>query len=325
MTGMTNGYAHPNGHPDGHSAHRVRDLLTAAAPNRPQPGRLMRAVDRLERAEVLDGVMMPVRKVMRSLPLGPVRDMLHGRWLGHPVHPMSAQVPIGAWTSAAMLDLLPGERRAARTLVGVGLLAAGPTALAGWVDWADLRKPQLRVGLVHSALNITGVGLYAGSLAARLKGRESVGKALGFAGLTAVTAGGALGAHLAYRQGAGMNHAESVEPSVGTDWHTLGPVADFPVGEPVRRRVQDTDVLVYKSPDGEVNVLSERCNHLGGPLSEGEIVDGCVQCPWHGSTFRLTDGWNVHGPATGPQPAFETRTDGGTLEIRLLHTGEHAS
>ncbi|THA23819.1 Rieske (2Fe-2S) protein [Streptomyces sp. RKND-216] len=302
------------------NGHRgVRALLEGAAPNRPRPGAVMRAVERLEHTEAYDDLVMSVRKVVRAVPSGPVRDVLHGRWLGHPVHPMSAQVPIGAWTSAAVLDVLGGGRRAARTLVGVGLLSAGPTALAGWADWAELKKPQLRVGLVHSVLNATAVALYTGSLAARLRGRESAGKALGFAGLTAVAAGGALGGHLAYRQGAGVNHADQVESRVGSDWHTVGRAAEIPVDEPVRCRLEDadTDVVVVRDADDRWYALAEQCCHLGGPLSEGDLVDGCVRCPWHGSTFRLTDGWNATGPATGTQPAFETRVESGLLEVRL--------
>ncbi|EST38139.1 hypothetical protein N566_09130 [Streptomycetaceae bacterium MP113-05] len=304
---------------DVHRRRGVSAALRAAAPNRPGPGAVMRAVGRLEHTEAMDGLLAAVRNVVRAVPLGPLRDGLHGRWLGHPVHPMSAQVPIGAWTSAALLDLFGGQRRAARTLVGVGLLGAAPTALAGWVDWGELKKPQLRVGLVHSALNITAVGLYAGSFAARMRGRETAGRMLGFAGLASASAGGALGAHLAYRQGAGVNHAEEAESRVGTDWHPAGPVDGLPVGEPVRRRLEDadTDLIVVRDAEGQVHALAEKCCHLGGPLADGDLVDGCVVCPWHGSTFRLSDGWNATGPATGPQPAFETRSADGVLEVRL--------
>ncbi|MDX3772479.1 MULTISPECIES: Rieske (2Fe-2S) protein, partial [unclassified Streptomyces] len=62
------------------------------------------------------------------------------------------------------------------------------------------------------------------------------------------------------------------------------------------------------------------CSHMGGPLSQGAIEDGCVRCPWHGSVFRLQDGWNVRGPATAAQPVFETRITGGHVEARLLAT-----
>src|SRR5690349_9067538 len=84
------------------------------------------AMDTLEGQEWLDGLAAVVRKAVRALPLGRGRDALRGLWLGHPVHPVLVQVPIGAWTSAGVLDLLPGESRAARRLVALGLVSAVP-------------------------------------------------------------------------------------------------------------------------------------------------------------------------------------------------------
>ncbi|WP_069174076.1 Rieske 2Fe-2S domain-containing protein [Streptomyces griseus] len=274
-------------------------------------------MDRLEHSTALDGAVDVVRDRVRSLPLGPLRDGLHGRWLGHPVHPLMVQLPMGAWLSSAVLDCLPGQRRASSVLIGVGLVTAGPAAVAGWVDWAELKPRQQRPGLVHAAANITGVALYAASLAARMRGRAGLGKALALAGLSAVGAGGAIGGHLAYRQASGANHAEAVPDLVEPGWHEIGPVADLPVGEAVRRNVGTLPVVVVRESGEQVHVLADTCSHQGGPLSEGEVVDGCVRCPWHGSAFRLSDGWNVQGPATAPQPSFETRIIAGRAEARL--------
>lgn len=305
----------------------IRGVLSAvrsALPDPDRPGRVLTAVERLESASRLDGALGPLRRAVHALPLGGARDALHGRWLGHPAHPMMVQLPIGSWMSAAVLDLLPGQRRGADTLLALGLATAVPAALAGWVDWADMRKPQMRVGLVHAAANITAVGLYTASLTARLRGRRGLGRALGFAGLTVVSAGGALGGHLAYRQAAGANHAEQVPAVVDPGWHAIGDIADLPVGEPVRRYVGETPLLVVREADGTVRALADRCSHMAGPLSRGKIVDGCVRCPWHGSVFRLSDGWNVGGPATSPQPVFETRLVNGLVEARLVREPDRA-
>ncbi|QGV77256.1 Rieske 2Fe-2S domain-containing protein [Streptomyces ficellus] len=293
------------------------DALHRLAPSPEGPGRVLRGVDRLERWPGADGLIDALRALVRAAPLGAARDVLHGRWLGHPVHPLLVQVPIGTWLSAAVLDMLPGHRRGARVLIATGLAAAGPAAVSGWTDWAELPKEQQRVGLVHAAGNITAVALYAASFSARCRGRTGRGKALGLAGLCAVSAGGALGGHLAYRQAAGANHAEQVPHIVGPGWHTIGDVADFPVGEAVRRHVGEVPVMVVREAGGAVHVLADRCSHMAGPLSDGEIADGCVRCPWHGSVFRLEDGWNVRGPATAPQPAFDTRITDGRLDVRL--------
>ncbi len=266
-----------------------------------------------------------LRTGVRALPLGRGRDVLHGRWLGHPVHPLMVQVPIGSWLSAAVLDLRPGRSREAGLLVGVGLAAAAPAALAGAVDWAELHRQQQRVGLVHALTNTAAVGLYAASLACRVKGREAAGRAYGFLGLTAVGLGGMLGGHLAYRQASGANHAEEVPHVVTEGWHLIGTVDEFPAGQPARRSVDDVPVLVVRELGGTIHALAERCSHLAGPLSEGTIADGCVECPWHGSVFRLSDGWNVRGPATAPQPAFDTRIVDGRVEVRLRRQdrGDH--
>jgi nitrite reductase/ring-hydroxylating ferredoxin subunit/uncharacterized membrane protein len=281
------------------------------------PGRILAATDRIERYSGADTLLVQVQQAVRALPLGRARDALHGRWLGHPVHPLLVQVPVGSWLSAAVLDLFPAQRRAARTLIATGLAAALPAAVAGWVDWAELHREQMRVGLVHAAANITGVSLYTASLTARLRGREARGRMLGLAGLTVVGVGGALGGHLAYRQASGANHAEHVPHLVRPGWHPLADLEELPLGRPVRRDIDDIAVVAVRAEDDTVRVLAERCSHMAGPLSEGTVEDGCLRCPWHGSLFRLSDGWNVEGPATAPQPAFDTRVVDGRVEARL--------
>ncbi|MFF2747791.1 Rieske (2Fe-2S) protein [Kitasatospora sp. NPDC058048] len=87
-------------------------------------------------------------------------------------------------------------------------------------------------------------------------------------------------------------------------------------GSPYGRRPANWPSPVVR--EGEhCHALAEHCAHLSGPLSEGTLMEGCLRCPWHGSTFRLRDGEVVHGPATAPQPVLETRVLSGHLEIRL--------
>ncbi|MBW8699624.1 Anthranilate 1,2-dioxygenase ferredoxin subunit [Streptomyces sp. MBT84] len=291
--------------------------LTSAAQT-PLGDPLATAMDAIEEQQWLDGLAAGIRKVVRAVPMGRGRDALRGLWLGHPLHPVMVQLPIGAWTSAAILDLFPGESRAARRLVVAGLLGAAPAALTGWVDWAEQRPRQARVGLVHAASNLAAVSAYAASLAARRRHRNMLGRMLGFAGLTMATVGGTLGGHLAYRQAAGVNHAEAVPVLVEPGWHRIGVLDEFPVGEPVRRTADEVSLLVVRDGDGRLNALADRCSHMDGPLHEGNVLDGCVTCPWHGSEFRLSDGVNVRGPATAPQPSFECRVSaGGDVDVRL--------
>ncbi|QKW26068.1 Rieske (2Fe-2S) protein [Streptomyces seoulensis] len=302
--------------------HTTRTRRAAAAagrllPDEAGPGRILRAVDRLERFSGADRMLDRIRDAVHAVPLGPLRDGLHGRWLGHPVHPVMVQLPIGSWMSAAVLDFVPGQRRAVRTLIATGLLTATPAAVSGLVDWAELHPQQMRVGAVHAVANMTALALYTGSLTARLRGREARGKLLGLAGLGAVAAGGALGGHLAYRQASGANHAEHVPHLVSPGWHPVAELADLPDGTPVRREIDGIAVVVVRQGPRTVYVLAERCSHMAGPLSEGAVEEGCLRCPWHGSVFRLSDGWNVQGPATAPQPAFDTRVVDDRVEARL--------
>ncbi|RKT09471.1 nitrite reductase/ring-hydroxylating ferredoxin subunit [Streptomyces sp. 1114.5] len=295
-------------------------MNTSPLHTRPWSRRLRHALEAPEHWDVLDTPAGPLADAVEALPLGPYRDALHGVWLGHPLHPALVQLPLGCWTSAGLLDFTPGGRRSADALVAAGLLAAGPAALAGWVDWARLDPPRRRTGLVHALSNTAGVLLYAGSLLARCRGRHARGRLLGLAGLTAVSAGAALGGHLAYRLAAGPDRAAAVHRLAPADWVGLGALEDFPPGKPVRRTAGELPVVVVR--DGEqCHVLAERCAHLSGPLSEGTVADGCLRCPWHGSEFRLRDGQVVHGPATAPQPVLETRVLSDHLEVRLPGAG----
>ncbi|MEU8516419.1 Rieske (2Fe-2S) protein [Kitasatospora sp. NPDC048722] len=292
----------------------------SALHDRPWSRRLRRTLDAPAHWEALDLPSGKLADAVEALPLGPYRDALRGVWLGHPLHPGLVQLPIGCWTSAGLLDFTPGARRSADALVATGLLAAAPTALSGWVDWARLDAPRRRTGLVHALANTTGVLLYAGSLLARCRGRRARGRLLGLAGLAAVSCGGVLGGHLAYAQAAGPNRAAAARRLAPADWIGLGPVDDFPPGEPVRRTAGDLPVVVVR--EGErCHVLAERCTHLSGPLADGTVADGCLRCPWHGSEFRLRDGEVTSGPATSPLPVFETRVLSGHLEARLPGAG----
>ncbi|MFB9838812.1 Rieske 2Fe-2S domain-containing protein [Actinoallomurus acaciae] len=277
----------------------------------------MGILNKLEDAEVLDRVVEPTQKVARRLPPGPVRDTLYGTWLGHPVHPMLVQASVGAWLSAGVLDLRRGSDDAARRLAAFGLLVAAPAVLAGTADWSEQHEQQMRVGVVHALANGTAIGLYGASLLARTPARR---RALRYAGLGVASVGALLGGRLSFRQAGGVNHAESVPYLVEPGWHDLGTFDDLPDGRPVRRMLDEVPLLVLRRGRA-ADVLSDRCSHLSGPLSDGEVSDGCITCPWHGSVFRLFDGSVVHGPATAPQPLFETEVRDGILRVRLPGAG----
>ncbi|WP_461188026.1 Rieske (2Fe-2S) protein [Arthrobacter sp. Z4-13] len=295
-----------------------------------KPLAALELVTRLEDAEWLDPVARKVRKVVkRTVRPQWARDILHGVPIGHPVHPLAVQVPLGSWISAAVLDALPGNDQAATVLIGVGAASAVPSAVAGLMDWSQLHSQQQRVGLVHAAANITAVSLYGASLVARANGQQGTGKVLAYMGLGVVGFGGFLGGHLSYRQAAGVNHSEDIPHRFPSGWQALAPLQDLPDGKLHKRVVAGLPLLVFREGEA-VNVLSDVCSHLSGPLHEGKLKDGrlkdgsqadggdpCVVCPWHGSTFSLRSGEIQAGPATARQPRFETRVTGGLVEVNL--------
>ena len=284
---------------------------------------IVHQITRLESAEQLDPVVKKAETLFGAI-LKPrwLRDLLHGVPLGHPLHPVAVQVPVGAWVSAAFLDLVPGASKASRVLVGIGVLSALPAIVTGWTDWLYLHDQQKRVGVVHAATNSIALGLYTLSFIQRGRGG---GKVLAFAGLGVASAGAFLGGHLAYRQAAGANHTEDVPHLFPAGWHPLGSLTDLPEGELHRAEVAGQPLLIVRRGD-TVHVLSNTCSHLSAPLDEGTLIGAhtdnpCVECPWHQSTFALKTGDVVHGPATSPQPRFETRTVDGILQVMLPGAG----
>ncbi len=272
---------------------------------------------RLERAEALDGVAGAARDAVAAvLTNRTVKDALHGVWLGHSLHPALAQITLGSFTSAALLDAIGAGRRESTALIATGLLTTAPTAAAGWADYADGHEEQQRVGIVHAAGNVTAVALFATALIQRSRGGN--GRLASIAGGAVAGVAAWLGGHLAYRRALGPNQAESVPHTGPGDWQPLGALADLPDGAAVRRLAGHVEVLVVRRGT-DVSVLSDRCPHLSAPMHDEELDCGAAQitCPWHGSVFRL-DGSVVHGPATAPLPGFATRVVDGVVEARVL-------
>jgi uncharacterized membrane protein len=180
---------------------------TASDPGASNP--LVRATLALEGATALDALTRLVAPAARALVRSPERrDLLQGRWLGHAVHPVLVMVPVGAWSSVSILDLVggPAARPAARTLTGVGILASVPAAVTGLAEWADANQRDRRTATVHALSNSIGLAFYVRSWRARRKGQHARGAALAVAGSAAVGVGGYLGGHLTMVRKVGSHH-----------------------------------------------------------------------------------------------------------------------
>jgi nitrite reductase/ring-hydroxylating ferredoxin subunit/uncharacterized membrane protein len=246
-----------------------------------------------------------------------LRDFLHGTWLGHPLHPAVTDVPLGAWTTALVLDAAAGDdngaARAADAAIGVGIIGAVGAAVTGLTDWQHTVGGDRRVGLGHALLNATALTLYVASFTLRRRGARDVGRALSALGF--LVAGGAayVGGTLVYGRRIGVTHAPRPEA-----WSDFVPVLrESELSADAPRRVEARGVaLVLVRRGDRIDALLDSCAHLGGPLSEGRVEGGAIRCPWHGSLFALDDGRVLEGPSTFPQPRFETRVRGGQIEVR---------
>lgn len=205
-----------------------RDAAGEASPERPRQRRvppspggdhLRAAVESWASAPTLAAPTASARPLVDQLvPAGPLRDALRGNWLGHALHPLVTDLPIGSWTSAMVLDLVGGRsaRPAARRLVALGLLTTPLAALTGAAEWADADEGSQRLGLVHAAGNVAAALLYLRSYRLRRRDRHLRGVAYGLAGGAVATFSGYLGGHLAFRRGLGTEVAAAAadgEPS----------------------------------------------------------------------------------------------------------------
>lgn len=245
------------------------------------------------------------------------KDFLNGTWLGHPLHPALTDIPIGAWTTAAVLDVatLTGRRNydaAASAALAFGAAGAVGAALSGVADWSDTGGAQRRVGLAHAAGNTVALALMIASLWARHRQMRGA-RALSLAGLGVAATAAHLGGDLVFRFGTQVNR---------TAWHhgardfaAVMPDAELASDRPTRVEVAGAPIMLARH-QGNVYALDDVCSHAGCSLSQGRVTAGTIACPCHGSTYRLRDGAVIHGPSTFAQPAYDVRIDEGLIHVR---------
>lgn len=160
---------------------------------------VLHIAERLADVDVLDRPATIVANAS-SRQRGALADLARGAPFGHQLHPALTDLPIGFWTSSLVLDLVGGRRHsaAARMLVGLGVVTAVPTAVAGIADLPTLDQRKRRVGIVHAASNVVATLLYAKSWLARGRGRRFGGVVLGVLAAAVATFGGYLGGWLAF-------------------------------------------------------------------------------------------------------------------------------
>lgn len=272
---------------------------------------------RIAQMEWLDRFALPTQRFARHVfeTLGQeFEDFLHGKFLGHPLHPVLVHLPVGAFLVAALTD--PFAPGIATVAIVLGVIGAVPAALAGLADWHVYTSSTIRrLGMAHALLNTAGLSFYILSLLSRSVGGTIFGLLLAYVGLLAIGASGYLGGLMVYQKRVGMNHAPEVEnPSDG-----FIPVMlerDLPLNQPTLARAGEMDIVLVREAT-TIHAFANACAHQGGPLNEGHVENGCLVCPWHGSKFHLDDGSVAEGPSPFPQPTFECRVQNGTIEVQL--------
>lgn len=251
-------------------------------------------------------------------PLRPLKDMLNGKWLGHPLHAVLTDVPVGVFTLAIVFDVLD-LRVAADVAIAFGILAALGAALTGVADYADTDGHPRMVATVHATLNTLALLAYIASLVMRLgapDGDRLLPIGVSLVGYVLLAAGAWVGGEIVYALGNMVNrHAWRFSGTPG--WIKLD-VSELPEGVPTPAKAGAQKLVLVREGES-IHALHDACAHAGGPLSQGRIVDGCIECPWHSSRFRLSDGRRTQGPTTFDQPRYEVRAaEGGGLEVRRL-------
>jgi nitrite reductase/ring-hydroxylating ferredoxin subunit/uncharacterized membrane protein len=253
-------------------------------------------------------------------PIRPIRDLLSGVWLGHPLHAAVTDIPIGTLLLVVILDLL-NLRSAADIALVTTILFMLSAAVIGAADYVDTDGVARVRATTHATLMV--VALIALIVSLLLRAADPLDRAIPVAlsliAFLIVIAGAYVGGDVVYVFGNMVNrHAFR---GAGTKWLKLdvGDIADLgalPEATPTKARAGSNDLVLVRIGE-TTHALHAVCAHAGGPLAQGTVVDGCLECPWHASRFRLTNGRVVRGPSLYDQPAYEIRpADGGGYEVR---------
>jgi nitrite reductase/ring-hydroxylating ferredoxin subunit/uncharacterized membrane protein len=251
-----------------------------------------------------------------------LRDLLVGRWLGHPLHAVLTDAPIGILFLVIVFDVL-GNQGSATVTLAVGVLTMLAAALAGFADYADTDGKARERATLHSSLMVVALVIYLLSLALRLGSAPAAstgGAWLSILGFLVLSAGAYVGGDVVYVLGNMVSrHAFR---GAGTKWIALEPAetdgnGGIPEGKLVKAKLGLNQLVLVRQGE-TILALHDTCAHAGGPLNEGKLIDGnLVECPWHYSRYRLSDGLVVQGPSVYDQPAYEVRPrEGGGWEAR---------
>lgn len=272
-----------------------------------------------------------------------IKDLLQGKWLKHPLHPVLIHFPIGLFVFSLLLDLATIIFGAGNPLVrgafyamAVGIVMSLLAAIAGLADWYDIRAdhPARKPATTHMWLNLGMMLLYALNLNLRYATLDDnqtpiLPLLLSILGVGIIGVSGYIGGTVVFDEGVGVGrHRRRSDPPRQTvrvsseDGDSLEgtvEVADagrLKDGETLRVSL-DGNIVAIANLEGKLYAFQEFCTHRYGPLSEGTFEDGQVMCPWHRSCFDVRTGKVTKGPAKVDLKTYEVMVEDGKIMLRF--------
>jgi nitrite reductase/ring-hydroxylating ferredoxin subunit/uncharacterized membrane protein len=280
--------------------------MTIESPTKPVDERIQKLLDR----SLYAGGRPSAQKI---------RNFLNGTWLGEPLHVVLKDVPIGAWTVAMLFDAFDSMASssefvlAAEASIAIGILGAVGAAATGLTDWSDVDPPARKMGLLHGVLNVGATALFTTSLLLRRNKNRAGGRVASALGYALMTYSAHLGGKMVYKHRVGVDRTDGlVFPE---NFTPVLPASELADDQPTRAMHNGVPILLVRRGQ-RLFAMAETCAHFSGPLSEGKLIDGSIECPYHASRFALEDGRIINGPAVHPQPCLEVRLREGQIEVR---------
>jgi nitrite reductase/ring-hydroxylating ferredoxin subunit/uncharacterized membrane protein len=255
-----------------------------------------------------------------------LQSFLNGTWLGHSLHAVLVDVVIGAATAALLLDVLrlffavDGLADATFWVVVLVFLSALGAVVTGLTDYKDTNgdTPTRDVAGMHGLINIVATVGFGVSTVQRMGGAHDGAFWVLLVSYLVVSVGGYIGGHIVFKHGYMVNFNAFARGKKAAEFTPVVAAAEVPEATPTKVAFGATNVMLVRRGD-VVYALKESCSHLGGPLSKGELKGDTITCPWHFSTFRLTDGAVLHGPASSRQVSYRARISDGQVELQGPH------
>ena len=101
------------------------------------------------------------------------------------------------------------------------------------------------------------------------------------------------------------------------EWVRVAATAECQDDGCLRKVLASGEAIVLARREGEIFALEDRCSHEDFPLSEGEIVDGALECVLHGARFDLRTGRALSLPAVRPVKTYRAEIRDGGIYVEI--------